>query len=299
MNKTFDELFQTMLERKKQMEEANLPPAHALELKRQELRQEMGCPDDEALCGFVDWHLRRKSLWNWLKVSHHLHIRRCPSCQEDVESLVMVISPTNPTLGLQTLHFGFVSAIATVLLLFFFLFTQINAFNMEASLSLPTAKGGSQGNRDAGSVGTPIPLESGESFQIRIQTSQSAYIYLINYDSRGEAELIFPSKKIGLSNPIIDKREYLIPSHNELPFRLVGSPGMETIFILASKDRLTHAQINTIEGQIESFGSPESGKGYQNKIKRIMKELKNQGFEAKSLSIEHKEHRLLNKKRQN
>ena len=95
MQKTFEKLFKDMETRRKQLEEGNIPSDHALELLRQELRRDMGCPDDESLCGLVDGRLKERNLQDWRAVWEHEQIQRCAYCQEDIRALEEVIlTPT-------------------------------------------------------------------------------------------------------------------------------------------------------------------------------------------------------------
>lgn len=98
MQSAFDELFAAMQQRQGQVQQGAVPPAHALELARQELRHAAGCPDDEALGGFVDGQLSRTSPGRWLRVWLHVRLRRCRYCQEDVGSLGMVPQPAEALL---------------------------------------------------------------------------------------------------------------------------------------------------------------------------------------------------------
>jgi hypothetical protein len=59
MRKSFDVLWEVMEARRRQLEAGEVPPACRLEQTRQDRRRAKGCPDDEALCGWVDGQLRR------------------------------------------------------------------------------------------------------------------------------------------------------------------------------------------------------------------------------------------------
>jgi len=85
MVKTFQEIFPALQERLEQARQGALPLGHAMELRRREKRQAMGCPSDEEICGFVDGELRAYSTRRWAEVSWH--VRRCQHCQDDVEGL--------------------------------------------------------------------------------------------------------------------------------------------------------------------------------------------------------------------
>ena len=253
------------------------------------------------------------------------HLERCFRCREQVRGIQEVLSPSwatrlrwpfgaayrqkvaaqtqlliedvparfrSPFRGKSNIAWKSISVAAAILILLLpILFVmQMTRFNIqEASIFLQGTKGFSKGVSGSGSESNPLILYSGDTFQVSFRTSQNAYIYLINYDSQGKKQEIFPSDGIELTNHVEGKRRYSIPSDKEPPFRfLYKNTGMETIFVLASKDNLTQAQIDTVKRQIESFGPPQSGEEYQNKIKRIRKTLKNQGFKVESISIDHR-----------
>jgi hypothetical protein len=51
MRRPFDELLRAMEQRRRQVEEGQMPVMHAPELGWQAERRPSGCPDEEALCG--------------------------------------------------------------------------------------------------------------------------------------------------------------------------------------------------------------------------------------------------------
>jgi hypothetical protein len=85
MPKTFQEIFPALEERLEQARQGDLPSGHAMELRRREKRQALGCPSDEEICGFVDGKLKAYSTQRWAEVGWHVH--RCQLCQDDVEGL--------------------------------------------------------------------------------------------------------------------------------------------------------------------------------------------------------------------
>ena len=87
MRKSFDELWEAMEARRQQVGAGEVPPASRFAQTRQARRQRQGCPDEEALCGWVDGELRRHSLRRWLMVWQHVQVRRCRACQAEVAAL--------------------------------------------------------------------------------------------------------------------------------------------------------------------------------------------------------------------
>jgi hypothetical protein len=97
MRKSFDVLWEVMEARRRQVEAGEVPPACRSEQTRQDRRRAKGCPDDEALCGWVDGQLRRNNLRRWITVWQHVQIRRCRECQAEI----VAISAAMPHAQLQ------------------------------------------------------------------------------------------------------------------------------------------------------------------------------------------------------
>lgn len=72
--KPFEVLWEAMEARRRQIEAGEVPLAYRLEHRCQEERRDRGCPDVEALCGWVDGELRRNSLRRWLTVWQHVRL---------------------------------------------------------------------------------------------------------------------------------------------------------------------------------------------------------------------------------
>jgi hypothetical protein len=96
MRQSFDALWEVMEARRRQVEAGEVPSAYRFEQTRQAWRQARGCPDEEALCGWVDGQLRRHSLRRWLTVWRHVRIRRCGECQAEIAALAAAIRPDQP-----------------------------------------------------------------------------------------------------------------------------------------------------------------------------------------------------------
>jgi hypothetical protein len=99
MRKSFDELWEAMEARRQQVGAGEVPPAYRFEQTRQARRQRQGCPDEEALCGWVDGELRRHSLRRRLMVWQHVQVRRCRACQAEVAALAGASPPARPQLS--------------------------------------------------------------------------------------------------------------------------------------------------------------------------------------------------------
>lgn len=94
MRQSFDELWEAMEDRRQQAEWGGVAPTPDFGRIRQGQRQ--GCPDEEALCGWVDGELRRHSLRRWMTMWRHVRIGRCRGCQAEAEAIAEAMPPTRP-----------------------------------------------------------------------------------------------------------------------------------------------------------------------------------------------------------
>jgi hypothetical protein len=99
MRQSFDALWEVMEARRRQVEAGEVPAACRFEQARRARRRARGCPDEEALCGWVDGQLRRHSLRRWLAVWRHVQIRRCRECQAEIAALAAAVRPDLPWRG--------------------------------------------------------------------------------------------------------------------------------------------------------------------------------------------------------
>jgi hypothetical protein len=89
MPKSFVMLWEAMEARRRQMGAGEVPPAYRFEQIRRAWRQSVGCPDGEALGGWLEGGLWRVSLRRWLMVWQHICIRRCRECHGDLLALAV------------------------------------------------------------------------------------------------------------------------------------------------------------------------------------------------------------------
>jgi len=81
-------------------------------------------------------------------------------------------------------------------------------------------------------------LRSGDNFQIHLEASRPAYVYILVYDSQGKAGQIFPAPKINQSGSVDGGRKVVVPAR-DLWFWLDEHTGTETIYVLASEKPMT------------------------------------------------------------
>jgi hypothetical protein len=76
-------------------------------------------------------------------------------------------------------------------------------------------------------------LRSGDQFQVQLKVNRSAYVYLLLYDSRGQASKLFPNPKIDPPGFLTEHSEIAIPDKH-LWFWLDDHRGTETLYALGS-----------------------------------------------------------------
>ena len=107
-------------------------------------------------------------------------------------------------------------------------------------------------------------LRSGDNFQVHLEASRPAYVYILMYDSQGKAGQIFPDPKVNQSGAVEGGRKLVVPAR-DLWFWLDESTGTETIYVLASEKPMT--DIRGLLAQME--GGNEAG---QQRASRQIKE---------------------------
>ncbi len=97
-------------------------------------------------------------------------------------------------------------------------------------------------------------LRSGDNFQVHLESSRAAYVYILMYDSQGKAGQIFPDPKINQSGSVDGGRKVVVPAR-DLWFWLDEHTGTETIYVLASEKPMT--DIRSLLAKME--GGDEAG----------------------------------------
>ena len=106
-------------------------------------------------------------------------------------------------------------------------------------------------------------LRSGDNFQIHLEASRPAYVYILMYDSQGKAGQLYPDPKINQSGSLEGGRKVVVPSR-DLWFWLDEHTGTETIYVLAADKPM--ADIRGLMAQMEG-GSEASQQRASRQIK--------------------------------
>lgn len=77
-------------------------------------------------------------------------------------------------------------------------------------------------------------LRSHDNFQVHLETNRPAYVYILLYDSEGQASQIFPDPKIDQPGFVEGGKKVVIPGE-DLWFWLDENTGTETVYVLASE----------------------------------------------------------------
>jgi hypothetical protein len=97
-------------------------------------------------------------------------------------------------------------------------------------------------------------LRSLDHFQVHVETNRAAQIYVLLFDSQGQASQLFPDPKIEQPGFIDAGRRIAIPD-KDLWFWLDEQPGTETVYVLASEEPM--ADIRELIRKMENAGASE------------------------------------------
>jgi len=189
MPKTFKEIWPALEMRLEQAKLGALPIGHAMELRRRERRQAMGCPTDEEVCGYVDGALRVDGAVRWAEVGWHVH--QCKYCQDDVEGLcealeldVCHVAATHRPVRHRLWRFvAPMAAVAAVLVL--------AALGVQAYL--PTLAGWSPDSNDINGINNISNMESPVHAPVLVDRQQTAKPKSLNRHGVSTMKVSIPS----------------------------------------------------------------------------------------------------------
>ena len=85
-------------------------------------------------------------------------------------------------------------------------------------------------------------LRSRDNFQVHLEASRPAYVYILIYDSEDRASQLFPDPKIEHSGVVEAGKSLIVPGPGSW-FWLDDSAGTETIYVLASEKPMTDIRV--------------------------------------------------------
>lgn len=109
-------------------------------------------------------------------------------------------------------------------------------------------------------------LRSGDNFQVHLETSRPAYVYILMYDSQGKAGQIYPDPKVNQSGSVEAGRKLVVPSR-DFWFWLDEHTGTETVYVLASEKPMT--DIRGLLAQMEGGNDASQKRASQEIRQRI------------------------------
>jgi serine/threonine-protein kinase len=98
----------------------------------------------------------------------------------------------------------------------------------------------------------------GDSVSLRIQSSESLFVYVINEDDRGEAFVLFPAAGFEPANPLSPSAAHALPGTRAgVPFywQVTSAGGREHLVVIGSRARLVG-----LEAEMLAVARPEEGR---------------------------------------
>jgi|SRR5579871_2764622 len=83
-----------------------------------------------------------------------------------------------------------------------------------------------------------LVLEQSDRVRFRFRTNFDGYLYVMNQNTSGKYEQLFPREETGQDNHIVAGKQYQVPATDTL-FRIAGPPGHEIVYWLLAPARLT------------------------------------------------------------
>jgi CHAT domain-containing protein len=109
-------------------------------------------------------------------------------------------------------------------------------------------------------------LQSGDHFQVEVETNKRAHVYLLLFDSRGRAKELFPDPKIEQAGFVEGGQRIAIPEQ-DLWFWLDENTGTETLYTVASEKPLPNVRelLHKMEAA-DDAGKKRASQEIKNKI---------------------------------
>ncbi len=113
-----------------------------------------------------------------------------------------------------------------------------SAPNSLISIVLEKKNGDAAQSVDPGHV-----FDSGDTVRFRLQPSVDAYLYVLDLNTSGKYEVLFPRAETGSDNRIEHGKEYLLPATQDGWFEIAGPAGHEKLYFVMSPLALTTGQL--------------------------------------------------------
>jgi hypothetical protein len=83
-----------------------------------------------------------------------------------------------------------------------------------------------------------VQLLSGDQFKLRFETDSDGYVYIVNFDSSGKPQTIFPHREIEMDNRVTAGVLYEVPPDGY--YELDTVTGKESIYFIAAPFKIPH-----------------------------------------------------------
>ncbi len=88
------------------------------------------------------------------------------------------------------------------------------------------------------SVDPALVLAQGDRVRFRFRTNFDGYLYVMNQNTSGKYEQLFPREETGQDNQVAGNKEYQVPA-TSTAFKIAGPAGYEVVYWLVTPARLT------------------------------------------------------------
>lgn len=85
-------------------------------------------------------------------------------------------------------------------------------------------------------------FKSGDTIRFRVRPQVDAYLYVLDLNTSGRYDVLFPRAETGNDNRIEQGRDYLLPATSDGWFQVAGPAGHERIYFVLSPVALSGAQ---------------------------------------------------------
>jgi len=104
-------------------------------------------------------------------------------------------------------------------------------------------------------------FESGDTVRFRLRPAVDAYLYVLDLNTSGKYEVLFPRAETGSDNRVEHGKEYLLPATQDGWFEVAGPAGHERLYFVMSPLALTAGQIeNAPHSSLPQGTAPSSMK---------------------------------------
>jgi hypothetical protein len=127
------------------------------------------------------------------------------------------------------------------------------AANSLISIVLEKKNGDATQTVDPGHV-----FDSGDTVRFRLQPAVDAYLYVLDLNTSGKYEVLFPRAETGSDNRIEHGKEYLLPATQDGWFEVAGPAGHEKLYFVMSPLALTTGQLQNAPSGMPPQGTAPS-----------------------------------------